>query len=72
MATLEDARKPKPSPFQIYFGSIDLWADEHFIPAIREGKVSASDMADVVAYARKWEEEGHCDAWRHDRVWERG
>jgi len=71
VARLEDGRKPKPLPFQIFFGSVDVWVDDHIDPAIREGKVSASDMADVVNYVRSWEEEGHYAAWMHDRIWER-
>jgi len=55
IAELERKRLPELSPFEIVFGSIDVWVDEYVIPSIQAGKVSADDMVDVVAAVRSWE-----------------
>lgn len=56
---LELAKRPRPSPFAIHYGSIDEWVDRYVIPNIQAGRICPRDMIDVVAAIRRWEEDGH-------------
>ena len=54
---LEQAGKPRPSPFVLVFGSFDA-----FVESIHAGYVTGAydkqDMADVIAALRAWESNG--------------
>lgn len=71
VAKLENVRKPRPSPFTIWFGSIDAFVDKFILPGIQSGLFDPMEMIDIVAALRGWEGDGHYAAWAHDRVWER-
>lgn len=55
---LERAAMARPSPFAIWFGSIDLFIDGYVIPEIEAGNLDAMDMVDIVAVLRLWETDG--------------
>jgi len=57
---LEDAGKPRPSPFTVLFGSFDAWVEQEVLPGIESGQWARDDMVAVVAALR---------AWEHDGVW---
>ena len=57
-ARLERAGKPRPSPFVLMFGSFDVFVEKAVLPEIEAGHLSCSDMVDVVAALRRWEEDG--------------
>ena len=57
---IEEARKPRPSPFVIWFGSFDAWVEQHVLPDIESGALEGTDMIFIVAALRRWEAEG---AW---------
>jgi hypothetical protein len=71
VAKLEVARQPRPTPFDVWFGSVDDWFDKHVIPSIARGEVCAGEMLNVVAAVRSWHEGGHYASWAHERIWER-
>lgn len=58
---LERAAMARPSPFTIWFGSIDVFINVCVIPEIAEGKLDALDMVDIVAVLRRWEADGTWD-----------
>jgi hypothetical protein len=58
---LERAAMARPSPFAIWFGSIDVYVDVYVIPEIADGKLDALDMVDIVAVLRLWETDGTWD-----------
>jgi hypothetical protein len=58
---LERAAMARPSPFAIWFGSIDLFVDVYVVPEIADGKLDAMDMVDLVAALRRWEADGTWD-----------
>lgn len=60
VARLEQAGKPRPSPFVVMFGSFDLFVELRVLPEIEAGHLSRADMVDVVAALRRWEED---DTW---------
>lgn len=58
VARLEQAGKPRPSPFVVMFGSFDLFVEMLVLPDIEAGHLSRVDMVDVIAALRCWEEDG--------------
>ncbi|MBA4163621.1 MAG: hypothetical protein C0510_03160 [Erythrobacter sp.] len=60
-ARIERERKPKPSPFVVLFGSFDLFVEVVVLPEIEAGNLSRTDMVDVIAALRRWEEDGTWD-----------
>lgn len=58
MARLEDAGKPRPSPFAVLYGSFDAWVEQDVLPGVESGALAADDMAELVAALRGWETEG--------------
>ncbi|MGC4251531.1 MAG: hypothetical protein QM605_08750 [Sphingobium sp.] len=58
MAKLEDAEKPRPSPFTVMFGSFDAWVEREALPGIESGALDHRDMVAVVAALRRWEQDG--------------
>lgn len=55
MARLEDAGKPRPSPFAILYGSFDAWVEQEVLPGGESGALAADDMVEVVAALRRWD-----------------
>jgi len=55
---LEDAGKPRPSPFTVLFGSFDAWVEGEVLPGIESGALDHRDMIGVVAALRGWETGG--------------
>lgn len=55
---LERAAMVRPSPFAVWFGSIDVFVELHISPDIADGKLDALDMADIVEALRRWESDG--------------
>lgn len=60
---LEQLGKPRPSPFVIWFGSIDVFVDNVVFPLIQSGAIDRRDMVDVIFAIRRWEAEGFYEAW---------
>jgi hypothetical protein len=58
---LERAAMARPSPFAIWFGSIDLFVDVYVMPEIADRKLDAMDMMDIVTVLRLWETDGTWD-----------
>ena len=58
MAKLEDAEKPRPSPFTLLFGSFDAWVEREVLPGVESGALDERDMIGVVAALRAWETDG--------------
>lgn len=58
LGKLEDAGKPRPSPFSVLFGSFDAWVEQDVLPGIETGALDANGMVAVVAALRAWETEG--------------
>jgi hypothetical protein len=58
---LERAAMARPSPFAIWFGSIDLFVDVYVMPEIADRKLDAMDMMDIVTVLRFWETDGTWD-----------
>jgi hypothetical protein len=55
---IEEAEKPKPSPFTVLFGSFDAWVEQEVLPGIESGALDRRDMVAVVAALRRWEHDG--------------
>jgi len=55
MAKLEDAGKPRPSPFTVLYGSFDAWVEQAVLPGVESGALAADDMVELVATLRGWE-----------------
>jgi len=55
---IEEAEKPRPSPFTLLFGSFDAWVERDVLPGIESGTLDRADMIAVVAALRAWETEG--------------
>ena len=55
---LEDAGKPRPSPFVVLFGSFDAWVEREVLPGIESGLLARHDMVAAVACLRRWEQDG--------------
>lgn len=58
LARLEDAEKPKPSPFAVLYGSFDAWVERDVLPGVESGALAPDDMVEVVAALRRWEANG--------------
>ena len=58
LVKLEDAGKPRPSPFTFMFGSFDAWVEREVLPGIQSGALDRRDMVAVVAALRAWERDG--------------
>ncbi len=58
LAKLEDAEKPRPSPFTALFGSFDAWVEREVLPGIESGALDERDMIGVIAALRAWETDG--------------
>jgi hypothetical protein len=54
---IEEVRKPRQSPFAIWFGSFDAWVESDILPALESGALDR-DIIDVVAALRGWETDG--------------
>lgn len=52
---IEDAQKPRPSPFTVWFGSFDAWVELEILPGIESGALDGADMIVIVAALRAWE-----------------
>lgn len=55
---IEDAEKPRPSPFVLLFGSFDAWVEQEVLPGIESGALDHRDIVSVVAALRAWEQDG--------------
>ena len=55
---IEEAEKPKPSPFTVLFGSFDSWVEQEVLPGIESRALDHRDMVAVVAALRAWETDG--------------
>ncbi len=55
---VEEAEKPRPSPFTVLFGSFDAWVEQDVLPGIESGAIDQRDMIGVVAALRQWEADG--------------
>ena len=55
---IEEAGKPKPSPFTVLFGSFDAWVECEVLPGVESGALDRRDMVAVVAALRRWEHDG--------------
>lgn len=62
LGKLEDAGKPRPSPFTVLFGSFDAWVEREVLPGIESGALARDDMIAVVAALRHWEHDGTWNA----------
>lgn len=67
---LEQAGKPRPSPFTVWFGSIDLYVERYVMPDIQAGLVDC-EYLELVFAIRRWENDGHYAAWGLERIWDR-
>ena len=56
MAKLEHASQPRQSPFVQMFGSFDQFVERQILPGIEAGTLDKTDMVDVVAALRRWED----------------
>jgi len=61
---IEEAEKPRPSPFTLLFGSFDAWVERQVLPGIESGALDRRDMIEVVAALRAWESDG---TWQSSR-----
>ncbi|WBX83297.1 hypothetical protein [Sphingosinicella microcystinivorans] len=55
---IEEAEKPRWSPFTLLFGSFDVWVEREVLPGIESGALDQRDMIAVVAALRRWEGDG--------------
>ncbi|SEJ40963.1 hypothetical protein SAMN05518849_10650 [Sphingobium sp. AP50] len=55
---IEEAEKPKSSPFKTLFSSFDAWVERDVLPGIKSGALDRRDMVAVVAALRSWEADG--------------
>ena len=55
---IEEAEKPRPSPFVLLLGSFDAWVEREVLPGVQSGALDQRDMIAVVAALRAWETEG--------------
>jgi len=57
---IEEARKPRPSPFTVWFGSFDAWVEREVLPGVESGALDSADIVEVIAALRRWEADGIC------------
>lgn len=62
---MEEAGKPTPSIFSVWYGSFDSWVEQEVLPGIESGALDGSDMVEVVAALRRWETDG---TWTQSRA----
>ncbi len=55
---IERAAMPRRSPFELAYGSFDQFVERQILPGIEEGALDRSDLVDVVAALRTWEQDG--------------
>ncbi|MDB5704720.1 MAG: hypothetical protein JWN66_1836 [Sphingomonas bacterium] len=55
---MEEARKPRPSPIVVMFGSFDNFVAVMFQPAWDNGMMEQGDILDLVDVFRRWETDG--------------
>ena len=55
---MEEARKPRPSPIVVMFGSFDNFVAVMFQPAWDDGSMDQDDILDLVSILRGWETDG--------------
>ena len=53
---IEEAEKPRPSPFTLWFGSFDAWVECEVLPGVENGTLEPDDMIEVVAALRNRED----------------
>ena len=58
VARIEKARKPRPSPIVVMFGSFDNFVAVMFQPAWDNGTMEQEDILDLVEILRGWETDG--------------
>ena len=58
---IEEGRKPRPSPFTVWFGSFDAWVELEILSGIESGALEGADMIVVVAALRAWSDGGAWD-----------
>ena len=61
MAKLEKARKPRPSPIVVMYGSFDSFVAVMFQPAWDNGTMAQDDILEIVEVLRRWETDGTWD-----------
>jgi len=49
---------PKPSPFELAYGSFDRFVEQQILPGIEVGALDPDDVVDVIAALRGWEQDG--------------
>ena len=49
---------PRPSPFELLYGSFDQFVERKVLPGIEAGLLDRADMIDVVSALRSWEQDG--------------
>jgi hypothetical protein len=57
VANLEKASQPIRSPFVIWYGSFEAFADETYAE-IRDGKLDQTEMLEIIEALRDWEVRG--------------
>lgn len=62
---IERAAMPKPSPFELAYGSFDRFVEQQILPGIEAGALDPDDMVDVIAALRCWEQDG---TWQRAEV----
>lgn len=58
IAKMEKARKPRPSPFVLAYGSFNRFVEMHVLVGIESGRLDPKDMIEIVAALRDWEDKG--------------
>lgn len=61
VARIERASLPQPSPVALAYGSFDLFVERQILPGIEAGALDRTDMIDIVAALRSWEDNGTWD-----------
>lgn len=58
---LEYAAKPRRSPLVVFYGSFDLFVEDVILSGIESGALDCTDMIDIIAALRRWEDDGTWD-----------
>lgn len=58
VARIERAAMPRPSPFELVYGSFDRFVEQQILPGIEAGALDRDDMVEIVAALRGWELDG--------------